>query len=229
MARLGIVLYRGPSKFSGETIEAIATESENKKTRGMLVIHILPTIDVAKADRPHLSVCPSDCPFHKACYVNWSQSPPMVQRWHSGKPVWTPRAVRDVARGRSIRIGAEGDPCAVPVGVWRNVLSDCASWTSYTHAWRDGRNRYYRPFSMASVESPAQALEAIAKGWRTYRVRPRDTETMAGEIDCPSSRGVLCASCGLCKGEHETAPTISIPAHGGAVSAREANRIALAV
>jgi hypothetical protein len=78
---------------------------------------------------------------------------------------------------------------------------------------------------MASVENRADRALAESMGWRTYRIRSRGSEVGAGEIDCPSSRGVQCADCGLCNGANG-APSISIPAHGGAVAARVAQRIA---
>jgi hypothetical protein len=225
-----VVLYRGPSRLDGAPIVVVATRrSRNPKTGDVVGTWILPDPDAAPASRPHPSVCGS-CPLAGigACYVNWSTAPLAVQRSAAARgPVLSPAAIRAVGRGRFIRLGQAGDPAAVPAAVWRALLADSVGHTGYTHAWRDGRFRWLQRYAMASVESAAQAAEAQARGWRTFRIRPTDeARAIAGEIDCPSARGVTCNACGLCSGTTGRAPhlSISIRAHGGAVAARQADR-----
>jgi len=232
MKPTALVLYRGRSLFTGQLIEAVAVNSNgNRKTGAMVGVFIQPAANVAKAVRPHPSVCPDACAFRDAggCYVNWAWGPRSVQVAHSGRPVCKPAEAREFARDRMVRLGQAGDPAAIPVHVWRKLLTHAAGWTGYTHAWRSRPS--LRGLCMASVESHVDAEEAEARGWRAYRVRPRGTDTIYGEIDCPSAV-VQCADCGLCTGaggKAASAPSISIPAHGGAVAARVSDRIAIGV
>jgi len=232
MKRETLILYRGPSKLTGEPILAILqTSTDNAKTGALVSVTIVPDPSVARSVRPHASVCPSACPFRDTggCYVNWAFGPNALQKAHGHKPECTAREAREISRGRTVRLGMAGDPAAVPMRIWRNLLTHAAGWVGYTHAWRDGRFRTLRDFCMASVESEAEARDAHAAGWRTYRVRARGADTMHGEVDCPSARGVQCVDCGLCSGstgKAGSAPSISIPAHGGAVASMVANRIA---
>jgi hypothetical protein len=70
---------------------------------------------------------------------------------------------------------------------------------------------------MASVDTPAEAAQAKANGWRTFRVRTKYEPLMIGEIDCPAPlRGTQCADCGACDGatSGRRKPNISIVVHG---------------
>ena len=150
----GAVIYAGPSELEPEaSIVAIATglkrPSRNPKTGPMIQTWIL------RQDRsPHAAahsgmdgaVC-GDCPLTKLvsvsgiklrprrCYVDTSNAPNQIWKaWRNGSyaesysPEWN--------QGRSIRLGAYGDPLAVPLRVWRNVLRRATTWTGYTHSWR---------------------------------------------------------------------------------------------
>ena len=221
-----MIVWRGDSLLTGGPVIVTATAgSANAKTGPVVSTYILPAR--LPAVRPHASVCPDACPLRDTggCYVNWAFGPRSTQAGHKGERVATPAQARDLAKDRVVRIAQAGDPAAVPAHVWRNLLTHAHAWTGYTHAWRQPRFRWLQTLCMASVESPAQARQAQAEGWRTYRVRPRGSDTVAGELDCPATRGVQCSACRLCNGAG-SAPSISIPAHGGAVAARVAQRIA---
>ena len=150
MAR-GIVLYRGPSLIDGGPIVAIASlRSTNSKTGDCPQIWIVredsPPVRAARsgADR---SVC-GDCPLRgtivdgrnvgRACYVVLHQAPSSVWLAYR-RGAYREAGLAQVSRafaGAFVRLGAYGDPAAVPLKVWRAVLADARGWTAYTHQWR---------------------------------------------------------------------------------------------
>lgn len=216
------IFYEGPSVLDGKPIVAIATtKSENRKTGDMIQTWILRSrIDPVRAimtggDR---SIC-GDCPHRsgevRTCYVNVGQAPFAV--YHAYKRGIYPRGSLPVHK--AVRMGAYGDPVAVPFDAWKGIEA-APLRTGYTHQWRRPEARPFRDLIMASCDSPAEAIEAARKGWRTFLVRPVDSrDPLEGMIQCPSDRGVQCANCGLCAGrEHRNAPSIWIEAHGTAAA-----------
>lgn len=217
-----MILYEGPSVLDGKPIVVIATtKSENRKTGDMTQTWILRSrIDPVRAlmsggDR---SIC-GDCPHRtgevRTCYVNVGQAPFAV--YHAYKRGSYPKG--RLPTHKPVRLGAYGDPVAVPFDVWKDV-KNAPRWTGYTHQWRRPEAEPFRDLIMASCESPAEAAEAARMGWRTFLVRSvGDLEQLEGMIQCPSERGVQCAACGLCAGrEHPNAPSIWIEAHGTAAA-----------
>lgn len=101
-----------------------------------------------------------------------------------------------------LRIGSYGDPCAVPLEFWKELLRHTRAWTGYTHRWRE--NPEYRELLMASVDSEAELYEAWNLGWRTYRVRQAEDQVLPGEFVCPASNEGghqhLCFTCRACDG-----------------------------
>lgn len=219
----GAVFYRGRSQLDGSPIVGIVTDgTTNQKTGNMLQTWILRQhVDPVRAvaDGRDASICGS-C-YHRGaedrprtCYVNVGQAPLAV--WHAYRrgtyPV-EPLAEFVSSRGIPVRLGAYGDPVAIPWSVWSEALEVAPSWTGYTHQWRRKDARPFRAAIMASCDSVADMAEAAAAGWRTFRVG----QESAGDILCPSSRGTQCADCTLCAGQrHSRAPSIYIPAHGSA-------------
>jgi hypothetical protein len=194
------------------------------------------------------------CPLAQRarCYVRAEQAPLAMHKFAAGlssvptvdlsgiaySARWR-RVVGSFAAGRACRLGADGDPAMVPTKVWRAVLAHASTWTGYTHQTRYGasalqvapfvapgaRLASLRGLVMASVQTVAGARAAWAGGWRTFRVRVKGAPVLPGEIDCPSvTHGTSCADCGLCKGAAIDAPSITIEAHGGAVTNRESNK-----
>jgi hypothetical protein len=112
--------------------------------------------------------------------------------------------------GKALRMGAYGDPVAVPWQAWTGI-HEARLWTGYTHQWRRLIATPFRNMLMASCDSVAEMAEAAAMGWRTFRVGTAG----ANDIECPSGRGVQCADCGLCSGlQRPNAPSIYIEPHG---------------
>lgn len=138
-----------------------------------------------------------------------------------GVPPGTDRASLEIiGRGKQVRIGTYGDPAAAPLTVWQWLIESAAGHTAYTHQWRRAEPGL-QSICMASVDSFAEALEAQAAGWRTFRVgMPCDDGMhLAREVLCPASkeagRKLTCAQCLACCGNDGRRGSIYIPAHGG--------------
>lgn len=214
----GLVLWEGPSALTGEHIAVIATgldaPSQNSKTGDMWQVWILPADGVVG---PVASIC-GDCPHAAArsCYVNWGQAPRAVRdaylagaygRWNGDVSMFA---------GAAVRFGAAGDPAAAPEVPWNRIADAAADHAGYTHQWR--RAPALRTVLMASCDSPEDAEEARAAGWRVFRTRFPWEPLMRGEIACPASaeagEKTQCAKCALCGGAQVKARSLAIVAHG---------------
>lgn len=231
------VLYRGPSMIDGSPVVAVATglgrrRSQNSKTGPMVQLWIFADngenpADAARSGADH-AVC-GDCPHRKAilgtCYVDlhkgaraaWAGIPRAADATKGGPE--RARMIALIGRARGLRLGAYGDPAAIPLGVVLPLIQAARKHTGYTHQWHDQRFECWRPYLMASVDTPLQRIKAVMQGWRTFRVSAQgDLGGLNGEILCPASdeAGWLtdCASCGLCAGASKVAKSVFIPAHG---------------
>ena len=122
---------------------------------------------------------------------------------------------------RKVRFGAYGEPVLIPLAIVERIAAVAKGWTGYTHQWRKAEYAGYRPYLMASCDSPRDYADAQAAGWRTFRVRTADADLLPGEIMCPASleRGnkSQCERCGLCNGmrtDGDKRKSISIIVHG---------------
>jgi len=219
----GYVLYDGPSVLDGQPIVCLATlQTSNPKTGPMVQTWILradmpPT--VAGKTGADASVC-GNCPqrhYHGgACYVQHFQGPYAVWKsWKAGnyRQNWHYATFRNLM----VRLGAYGDPAAVPWDVWDKALHGAAGWTGYTHQARHKAfDTRMLDFVMVSVDTPAQFAQAHAKAQRTFRIKAPDQPLLPGEIYCPAAGdGVTtCASCGICSGSRKLGPSVAIDAHG---------------
>lgn len=161
----------------------------------------------------------------RSCYVNVGQAPLQIWRaWQNNKyPQVSPADFGEYySRYRSIRLGAYGDPAAVPLRVLHDLMSP--AWlghTGYTHQWRDC-DAGYAGYLMASVDTEAEYWEAKADGWRTFRTLTPDDSLTDGEISCPASdeagKRTTCDRCKLCAGNFSNRKhkpkDIGIIAHG---------------
>jgi hypothetical protein len=228
----GVIIYRGTSMLNQKPIVVVATglarNSKNGKTGEMVQVFILADNvkpQTAVFNGQDDAVC-GDCPHRYidgagTCYVNPVHGPAGVMRAvvNGSYPTMTPTEAAPLLAGRVVRLGAYGDPAAVPLCVWDELLTDAAGWTGYTHQWRKaiaaGLNRY----CMASVETPRQQAHAIRKGWRTFRIREDENDTLLkGEIQCPASaeagKRLTCEDCGACAGGNVSKASVAIIAHG---------------
>jgi len=234
----GVVLYDGPSLLDGAPIVAIANRievsSKNDKTGAMVQTWIIPRdIDPHAATKSgdDSSVC-GDCPLRPAnaaknaprCYVKTFQAPKSTWKAYHRNRYARPGVDFDAAllpelfAGKTVRIGSYGDPAAVPVAIWRDYTKHAKAWTGYTHQWRD--NDALRELVMASADSAADHANALAMGWRSFRVRLPGEKLGKAEIACPASKEAgqrtQCATCKLCQGASIAAKSIAIRDHGPA-------------
>ena len=237
------IIYSGPSKIDGSPIVVVYIQgSDNSKTGNMSQVYILQAdIDPITANRTgaDYGIC-GDCPHRgkanpdkvsglangRSCYVNIGQGPNQIYKaFKAGK--YQPTTLDElpaIGAGQMIRLGAYGDPLAIPSHIFRALLSKSKGHTSYTHASGLLPESNISPH-MVSADNPEQAQEAHSKGLRTFRVIPinqwqdkgRDS-LLSNEILCPASKEagakVQCSDCGLCAGQTIKARSIAIPAHG---------------
>lgn len=241
----GVIMYQGPSIIDGAPIVVIATglrgKSRNAKTGDMVQTFIL-RADVDPQDATHsgadASIC-GDCPHRgrieggrnvgRSCYVTVWQAPKAIwQAFQRGiYPTAAPEEIAALFAGRMVRLGAYGDPGAVPVTVWQSALAQASGWTGYTHQWRTAP-RALASLCMASVETDAQARAARLQGWRTFRVRA-EGQPLAPKLEfiCPASdeagKKTDCATCRACMGTAGKAKASPvIVAHGAGRKAASA-------
>ena len=101
-------------------------------------------------------------------------------------PRRSPHEVAPLLAGEWVRWGAWGDPAAIPLHVYTPILESLEGWQGYTQQWRHLRARDWG-WLMASTHSRLQALEARARGWRSFRVREEADTLLPGEAICPAS------------------------------------------
>lgn len=236
---MGKVIYDGPSKFTGAPIIGVLTMgSANRKLTNRLHAEVVQLWVMPRDEHPldamksggDAAVC-GDCPLRpwrdgekvaRACYVT---PMPLNSVWKNIEPgTFTPTQALRGSRANLLRLGAWGDPAALPFDVV-NELCEAAQAagirrrTGYTHSWPRADIRF-RQLIMASCEGTLQALHAQMMGWRTFTVQPRDTPPTSG-ISCPASDEAggktTCERCGLCdgsRGAHDNRANIEIMVHG---------------
>lgn len=236
----GLVLYKGPSKLTGDEIVVILTlNSANRKTGDMAQTWIL-NADISPVDaikqKQTESICGS-CPLQQAnggaCYVNVGQAPLSIWRaWRKGQyaeHLISEYAIKDeflntLLRHKRVRFGAYGDPAAVPTNVWSTLAESARGHTGYTHQFNHPSfDKDLAKYCMISVDTAKQAQELHATAQagddyklykaRTFRVITQDAPLLPNEIVCPSSDGIECRDCLLCDGAGSQ-PNIAIEVHG---------------
>lgn len=237
----GFTLYSGPSVIDGKPIVAIVTglarPSSNVKTGPMAQVFILRS-DVHPMEAVNtgddVSIC-GTCRHRgrievdpitgkrsnreRSCYVTILHSPRNVyDAYQRGQyPPLSPSQAAQALRGRKVRLGAYGDPGAIPLPILTKALSRVREMTGYTHLWRS--NPGLSAFCMASCDTPAERDDATALGFRTFRVRSKNDPLLPGEGQCPAStemgHAVQCVDCMLCGGQRTKAKAdITLLVHG---------------
>jgi hypothetical protein len=232
-----LVIYQGPSQIDGADIVAVAVYSRrNPKTGPMVQTYIL-RADMApmaaNKSGADISICgncplrgiPTDNPARamaegRGCYVVIAQGPTSVWKaFRQGAYAMAqgPEDIAAMGAGQMIRLGSYGDPGAVPLWVWRALVSKAAGWTGYTH---NATDEGLFDLAMASVESLQDAQTHWAAGRRTFRVVRNIAEVdTRREVLCPASKEAgyrtTCAECRLCAGTATRSPkSVAIVAHG---------------
>lgn len=221
------VIYKGPSVLDGKPIICIATiGSKNAKTGNMVQTWIMREdihpVEAAKAleDSSVCGGCPLRTGLGGACYVALFQAPAQIWKtYQKGKYAEpTKEEIAQAMDKKAIRLGAYGDPAAVPFEVWENALSNARANTGYTHQLNhknfDARILKY---CMVSAETAKQAQKYHSKNLRTFRVITPNAPLFANEIVCPSeSEGMTCLECKKCNSATDgNNPSIVIEVHGG--------------
>ena len=223
----GYVFYDGPSMIDGSPIVGIAvtSKSRNAKTGVMVQTYIL-RADMFPMEAIRTgaddAIC-GDCQHRgTSCYVDVSKSVTAIYyAWMRGSYfLASPKRVARMLRGRKVRIGAYGDPAAIPAMHWRDLVRHADGHTGYSHQWRQPFAQGLRGIVMASADSPSDRDIARAMGWRTFRVRTADQPLAAREIMCPASdeagKRRQCATCMACDGAARGAgqASVAIIVHG---------------
>lgn len=219
----GREIWRGKSLLTGDNIVAILTlHSDNRKTGDMCQLYILHAdMDPVQAIRLRKddAVC-GNCPLRQniggPCYVYVAQDPLVVWKaWYNGAyPKLAPENFYKL-KGLPVRLGAYGDPAALPVHLLNELKKHIGNHTGYTHQWRTESVQALQPLCMASVETPEQQQQASAMGWRTFRIIKPGDALLADEVLCPhTTHGVQCVTCQLCKGTSRKAKNIAVHVHG---------------
>jgi hypothetical protein len=237
-------IYRGPSAIDGAPIVVVAiVRSANSKTGQMVQTYILrDDMDPQTASKTgaDVSIC-GGCvhkgeydengmliPGSRTCYVTLWQGPRVVwEAYQAGKYQdlsTDPDAIASLGFGRLVRLGTYGDPAAVPIHVWHNLLAHSIGHTGYTHQWRSKRLAgAFKGLVMASCDTPEDRIKARREGWGTFTVVPQsfaiNGQTFhmgTAPMLCPASKeaGKLttCADCRKCDGSAKA--DVFIPAHG---------------
>lgn len=204
------LIYKGASQLTGELIQLLLSPtnkpSHNQKTGPVTQSYILRQ-DIKPSEaiktKTTAAIC-GDCPLQDGrCYVNWG---PNAIYGSKHTPF-------DRSTLTHLRLGAYGDPTAVPLHTWTDLVQDIRprNRTGFTRQW--DKFPEFASLCMASVFSVGERLKAKDLGFRTYRI---GKEPNKGEIICPhTTHGVQCKTCGLCNGA-SNAPDIFIQPHGTA-------------
>lgn len=233
----GAIIWEGKSQIDGAPIMLVATglkkSSNNVKTGDLVQTWILRsdiTPQEAVDSGADASICGA-CPHrgdvvngknvNRSCYVTIFQAPRNI--YQTAKRGRYPRMKREKATqllaGRNVRLGAYGDPAAIPFHVWDYLLRDSERGTGYTHQWKECDSRFSR-YCMASADSALEGELARAMGYRSFRVGTRAESLVKGtEFLCPASKEagqkLNCAACLACGGtDSPNKASVYIPAHG---------------
>ncbi len=217
------IVWRGASLFTGKPIQVVLTGIDLKTANGKTGPKVQASIISQKwnptraygtpRERDICGDCPLAGPYKtRTCYVRF-----LAFRLGENKHKYDVTSLHEAASsvaGKPVRIGAFGDPAAVPYEAWATLLEKVPRWTGYTHAWAKCDQRFKR-ILMASVETREQYHAAHASGWRTFRALLPGFDLYRDEILCPyETSRVRCVDCGLCAGMNCGAKHIAIYSHG---------------
>lgn len=209
-------IYSGPSCYNGEPIRAYLVAHRNGKTGmacGLVITPAGQTYWEARRIGADTAVCGGCKARSKAsggdgsCYVGNGSRIGMSLAWLAkvdDLPVDWKTAGRLLCMLGRLRSAVWGDAAALPQDVWATLEALArgigAPILGYTHGWRIARHLIGS--HMASVDSAAEAAEAQALGWRTFRVGDVGSKPERGEFSCPASaeRGhkISCGECLAC-------------------------------
>ena len=224
-----LVLYKGISLLDDETpimlvMSGFTKDSANTKTGPLVQLYILPIHESPKDTyySGSKSVC-GNCKYNdnNGCYVRWSN---LGSVWKSAKnqSVIPMTLSREFLEGLRVRVGAAGDPAAIPSSVWSQLLSSCENYTGYTHQWSTPIFQDLSKFFVASVDNARENEKARALGWSTFFVTDNEKEAKEQGVRCLASTDkkdshglpMTCSTCMLCNGKSTKQKTITEVLHG---------------
>ena len=229
----GFIFYKGPSLIDGFPVVGIAIlNSQNSKTGNMIQTYIINDNGLSPLEnsrqKKDYSIC-GNCKHRRntggSCYVNLGQGPNMVfKSLQANKyPDYTlsPNYWDSLIEGREIRIGAYGDPMAIPYEIWERLLNKARNWTGYTHQWNeDFFDSRIGKLCMASVDNKEEYTRAKDKGLRTFRVLSNQESTFEKEFFCPATpegnNKTDCKNCCACSGtkKNPNKADVAVVVHG---------------
>lgn len=233
--REGLVLWSGNSELDGKPVVLIATtggKHSNRKTGRLIQTYILRSdIDPVKATQTgeDSSIC-GQCIHRKAslgsCYVRVETGVLQTFRAYQRCSYAVMANLSDGAdklAGEKVRLGAYGDPAAIPLRVWAVLLKGVDSVTGYTHQWKTA-DIGLAQYCMASCDTAEETTQARGSGWRTFSVvgsglSSIDATIKAHAFLCPASKEagnkLTCAECMACGGlSSSNKASVYIPVHG---------------
>ncbi len=232
-----LVLYKGISLLDNETpimvvMSCFDKDSANTKTGSTIQLYILPVHESPKDTyfSGSRAVC-GDCKYNgnNGCYVRWSH---LKSLWNSARnqPVIPMKHAKEFVKGLRVRVGAAGDPAAVPFSFWNTLLSSCENHTGYTHQWNKDEFSSLSSLFVASTDSKEETKEANKRGWSTFEVidneEPSENSILCLATDETKSKDGLpfsCASCMLCNGKGKE-KNIYVQLHGATNTVAKARK-----
>lgn len=232
----GIVVYRGPSELGGGNVVAIITfRTENRKIGKMAQLWILPDNGLsplaAVQAGQNQSAC-GNCALqgqwdailgkvrNRVCYVNLGQGPRSIHSALSkGRyPAVSLERALELIRGLKLRLGAYGDPAALPIDLIEALVSVSSGHTGYSHQlfWIDRpKAERLAKLVMVSCHNRAQLEEAQRRNWRAFAVVTESQRAQSTDlVECPAyTRGISCEQCLLCRGASLKARSVFVIAH----------------
>jgi hypothetical protein len=230
---LGIIVYKGPSQLDGKQIIAVATgiggRKKNEKTGDAISIWIIrPDVNPYLATKigDDYSYC-GDCKHRHfgSCYIiPHHGAVPVFHAYHRDR--YEHLDIDNIVhfQDQHVRLGAYGDPAAVPIAVWDKIAGIAKSVLGYTHQWKNPKFSEYKKYCMASVDYDKEYHQAQKLRWRTFRIRMDDEGLFDGEFVCPASKEngkkSNCSSCQACGGwNSRVSKNPCIIVHGGGAEA----------
>jgi len=223
-AILGFIMYEGPSVLdpTRNIVSIMTFKTSNDKTGNMAQLWILDAgdlnpLELSKA-RLDASICGNCVHRHSnggACYVNLAHAPLAIYKAYKRGRYTHFDATKHAhwITTRKVRLGAYGDPSAMPFAIVNSIVKLAISHTGYVHQLAHPNfDMRFINICMVSSDTPKQALKAQALGAHTFRVALAGDTLAEGEVEClADSKGLSCFDCGLCDG---TKGNVAITVHG---------------
>jgi len=224
-----MIIYEGPSQLDGKPIVGIITgiykKSKNPKTGQMAQLWIIRSdlhpLDCLKSKEDY-SIC-GDCKHRpndlgvRTCYVNLMPLGKIFKKYKVGGYSGIVDSYLELLYNKpqvGIRLGAYGDPSALPFYVIKELDKLFLFSTGYTHQWKNPNFDTLKKYVMASCDSKEEVEIARDRGWSTFNVRKLGELKSKEEIQCQGQAKTTCELCKLCNGNQERQRHISIEVHG---------------